>query len=154
MAFMKYCNKVGCNRLIPQGKRYCSVHTLNTTEANRERHREYDKNRRNKKAKNFYNSREWQMTRAKVLARDNGIDIYLYITEGRIVKADMVHHIVELSKDYEKRCEMTNLISLSEHTHKTVIERAYNDEKKREEMQKKLRQCIDDFLTIKRGEGL
>ena len=96
MALLKYCNRNGCNKLVPQGVRYCKAHTVNKTAENRERHKEYDAHCRNQTAKAFYNSSEWKTTRARVLARDTGIDIYLYITEGRVVPADTVHHIVEL----------------------------------------------------------
>ena len=114
MALMKYCNRTGCNNTVPHGVKYCALHAMNKTEENRERHREYDAHRRNQKAKKFYNSTEWQLTRAKVITRDTGIDIYLYITKGRVVPADTVHHIVELMEDYSKRCDMDNLISISE----------------------------------------
>ena len=93
MALLKYCNRNGCNKLVPQGVRYCKAHTVNKTAENRERHKEYDAHCRNQTAKAFYNSSEWKATRARALARDTGIDIYLYITEGRAVPADTVHHI-------------------------------------------------------------
>lgn len=114
MALLKYCNRNGCNKLVPQGVRYCKEHTVNKTAENRERHKEYDAHCRNQTAKAFYNSSEWKATRARVLARDTGIDIYLYITEGRVVPADTVHHIVELMEDYSRRCDLDNLISISE----------------------------------------
>ena len=40
-------------------------------------------------------------------------------TEGKVVPADMVHHIIELSEDYSKRCTLDNLISVSSRTHKS-----------------------------------
>lgn len=141
MALMKYCNKAGCNRQVPQGVKYCILHTINKTEENRQRHREYDARRRNQKAKDFYNSAEWKAARARALARDTNIDIYLYIMEGRVVPADTVHHIVELMEDYSMRCDMDNLISISEGTH-SMISRAYKDTVKKKAMQQTLRECI------------
>lgn len=96
------------------------------------------------KKKAFYNSSEWKATRARVLARDTGIDIYLYITEGRVVPADTVHHIVELMEDYSKRCDLDNLISISEATH-SMISKAYKDEIKKAQMQQTLRECISEY---------
>lgn len=145
MAYMKYCNRNGCNRLVPQGGAYCNEHTITQTEKNRERHKEYDAHCRDQKAKAFYNGAEWKAARAAAMARDNGIDIYLYITDGVIAAADMVHHIVELKEDYSKRCDIDNLISVSETTHKTVIDEAYKDEIKREEMRQTLRECIAEY---------
>lgn len=144
MALMKYCNKIGCKKLVPQGVKYCELHTMNKTEENRQRHKEYDAHRRNQKAKEFYNSTEWKAARARALARDANIDIYLYIMEGRIVPADTVHHIVELMEDYSMRCDLNNLISISESTH-SMISKAYKDSIKKAKMQQTLRECMQTY---------
>ena len=144
MALMKYCNKAGCNRLVPQGVKYCEVHAMNKTEENRQRHKEYDIHCRNQKAKDFYNSAEWKSARARALARDANIDIYLYIMKGRIVAADTVHHIIELMEDYSKRCDLSNLISISESTH-SMISKAYKDSTKKAKMQQTLRECMQRY---------
>lgn len=144
MAFMKYCNRNGCNKIVPQGVRYCVAHTISKTAENKERHKEYDSHCRNQTAKAFYNSSEWRAARARALARDTGIDIYLYITKGKVIAADTVHHIIELSEDYSKRCELDNLISISEATHST-ISKAYKDATKKEQMQQTLRECIREY---------
>lgn len=138
---MKYCNRTGCNRMVPQGVRYCTAHKTVATSQERQRHKEYDAHCRNKKAKDFYNSVQWRNARARALVRDNGIDVYLYIKEGRIVPADTVHHIVELSEDYSKRCAADNLISISEATH-SMISKVYRDAAKKKEMQQTLRECM------------
>lgn len=152
MGLMKYCNRPGCNRLVPQGVKYCTAHTIGKTAENRQRYKEYDAHRRNKKAKAFYNSAEWKAARARVMARDAGIDIYLYIMEGRIVPADTVHHIVELLEDYTKRCDMDNLISISESMH-SMISRAYKDRTKKAAMQQVLRECIREYKRRIEGAG-
>lgn len=159
MGLMKYCDSAGCNRLVPQGTKYCAVHTIRkpvagkptaenpvkNRQGNRQRHKEYDAHRRNKKAKDFYNSAAWLATRRRVMARDAGIDIYLYITEHRIVPADTVHHIVELKENYTKRCDPDNLISLSSSTH-SMISKAYKESVKRKaEMQQTLRECMQEY---------
>ena len=69
MALMKYCNRTGCNRLVPQGVKYCKAHTVDKTTENRQRHKEYDTHRRNQTAKEFYNSTEWKNARERVLVR-------------------------------------------------------------------------------------
>jgi len=140
LALMKYCNRNGCNQIVRQGVAYCKKHT----QTNAERHREYDKNCRNKVAKMFYNSGEWKLTRAIALSRDMGIDVYIYITKGEVIQAKEVHHIIELSEDYSKRCELGNLISLSDATH-SVISKAYKDPHKKEKMQHVLRECMKEF---------
>ncbi len=152
MALMKYCNRTGCNRLVPQGIRYCTVHTTDHTEENRQRHREYDAHCRNQKSKRFYNSAQWKAARAAVLARDAGIDIYLYIMERRVVPADTVHHIIEVAEDDSKRCDMDNLISISERTH-SMLSVAYKDAEKKKAMQCLLRECMNEYKKRCSGGG-
>lgn len=144
MALMKYCNRTGCNKLVPQGIRYCLAHTIDTATENRQQRKKYDTHYRNQKAKKFYNSTAWRTIRERVLARDNNIDIYLYILEDRIVPADTVHHIVELIEDESKRLDIDNLISVSWETH-SIISREYKDKAKREAMQKTLKGCMMEY---------
>lgn len=144
MAFMKFCNRQGCNRLVPLGIKYCEIHAAIKAAEDKGRHKAYDKYHRNQEAKAFYNSTEWQYARAAALARDNNIDIYLYIMEGRAVPASTVHHIIELSEDYQKRCDPDNLISMSEQTH-SMVGKAYNDNKRKKKMQETLRECLREY---------
>lgn len=152
MALMKYCNKNGCNRLVKQGVKYCTKHIITKAAENKERHKEYDTHCRNKEAKGFYNSQEWKVARARALARDMNIDIYLYIIERRVVHANTAHHIVELSEDYSKRCDIDNLISISESTH-SLISKAYKDETKKKLMQQTLKECIEQYNQRIAGRG-
>lgn len=143
MALMKYCNRNGCNKLVPQGTGYCMAHTVNKTVENKERHKDYDAHCRDQIAKAFYNSSEWKAARVRALTRDAGIDIYLYIVKGTVVPADTVHHIIELSIDYSRRCDIDNLISITESTH-SIISKAYKD-KKKAQMQQTLRECMREY---------
>lgn len=142
MALMKLCSRAGCNHRVPQGEMYCIKHKERSRER-REINREYDRNRRNKMADEFYHSREWQIMREKILARDYGIDVYQYIKTGDVIQANTVHHITELNEDYAKRCDPNNLISVSERTH-AIITKAYKG-KKKAEMQKELRECLEEY---------
>jgi 5-methylcytosine-specific restriction protein A len=149
MSLKKYCARCGCNRLIDITETYCDRHTT----TNAERHAEYDRTQRDRKAKAFYNSTEWKAARTAVLARDMGIDVYIYMTEHRAVPATLVHHIVELKEDYSKRCTLDNLISVSEATHEGVIKRAYSKTDTREALQKQLRQVVRDWQRVTAGGG-
>lgn len=103
------------------------------------RHREYDRMSRNKKTKAFYVSSEWKRIRRKVLQLDGGLDVYLYMTQGKIVLADTVHHIIPIQEDWSMRCCVENLMSLNHNTH-SMIEKMY--EKDREGTEKKLKKMI------------
>lgn len=147
MAYKKYCARCGCSRLIDITETYCEAHAR----TNAERNAEYDRTQRDRKAKAFYMSAEWQMARAAALARDAGIDVYLYVTEGRVVPAKIVHHIVELREDYTQRSSLSNLISVSKETHEGVIRKAYSNPRKKKEMQQELRKAVEVFQKIMAG---
>lgn len=88
-----------------------------------ESNRLYDKHQRDRRSTTFYNSAEWERVRRRVLDLDK-IDVYLYMTQGRVVPADTVHHIVPLKSDWNKRLDISNLMSLHHDTHST-LEREY-----------------------------
>ena len=88
-----------------------------------ESNRLYDKHQRDRRSTAFYNSAEWERVRRRVLDLDK-IDVYLYMTQGRVVPADTVHHIVPLKSDWNKRLDINNLMSLHHDTHST-LEREY-----------------------------
>ncbi len=149
IAYKKYCARCGCSKLIDITKTYCKEHER----TNAERNAEYDRKQRDKKAKAFYNSTEWQTARAAALARDTGIDVYLYMTEGAAVPATTVHHIVELREDYSKRSALDNLISVSEATHEGVIRQAYGRPETKREMQRKLRKAVKNYQKVAGGRN-
>lgn len=149
MGLKKYCNHAGCTTLVDYGVSYCDKHTIDKTE----RDREYDKTVRNKKSKEFYNSNEWKMARAKALARDDGIDIFLFITIGKVKAAAAVHHIMPLKEDYTRRADPDNLISLSADTHSYIETQYKKGEASKKQLQKVLYRCITDYQTFKRGGG-
>lgn len=100
-----------------------------TCECLKKRHKVYDRYFRDKKSSDFYQSKEWELTRLKVLTLDKGIDVYIYMTTGDIVSADAVHHIDPLKDNWARRCDTDNLISLSNETH-SMIERMYSKDKR------------------------
>lgn len=144
MPLCKFCAHPGCNKVIDITKTYCARHTV--TKAQRDK--EYDAKYRNRKAKAFYNSKAWQTVRQKVLTLDNHIDLYLYATERRIVKATLVHHIVEYREDPSKGLDPNNLISVSEETHESTIKQAYASEESKRDMQERLRSAIKEYRNL------
>lgn len=94
----------------------------------KQRHKEYDRYSRDKQSDAFYHSGEWILTRDAVLMLDKGYDIYIYMTTGEIVIADTVHHIEQLKDNWNRRCDIDNLMSLSHDTH-SMIESMYKKDK-------------------------
>lgn len=134
MPIYKRCSR--CGKRLPTGT---------TCECVKNRHREYDRYSRDKKAKEFYHSGEWERTRAAVIDMDGGIDVYLFMTTGEVVLADTVHHIVPLRDDWSKRMDAMNLMSLNHNTH-SMIEQMYKDRK--EEMIEKLTEMLIKYRTM------
>lgn len=98
----------------------CPCQKIRRSESNRL----YDKHQRDRRSTAFYNSAEWGRVRQRVLDLDK-IDVYLYMTQGRVVPADTVHHIIPLKEDWSKRLDINNLMSLHHDTHST-LEREYD----------------------------
>ena len=84
------------------------------------------------------------MIRSAAIEADGGIDVYLFMTEGKIEAADTVHHIVPLQDDWQKRIDISNLISLSHDTH-SMIEQMYKKDKAG--MEKKLQKMLLEYRS-------
>lgn len=112
------------------------------------RHKEYDQSRRDAKSKAFYNSGIWIRTKDRVLSMD-GMDVYEFMTTGRIMAPDTVHHVIPLRDDWNKRLDAGNLMSLSAETHGR-IEREYAKDKAG--MIRKLQKMLKDFRELQ-GDG-
>ena len=138
MPLYKRCSR--CGKRIPSGTACPCI---------RARHKEYDRYSRDKKSKQYYDSREWEKARASALDADEHIDVYLFMTEGRIEIADSVHHIIPLKEAWEERTSLGNLISLNHDTH-SMIEQMYK--KNRAETQKLLQDMIEEYRS-RTGEG-
>ncbi len=135
MPIYKQCSRCG-KRILAGTNCICQK------QYQKQRHKEYDKNSRNKERKAFYASRQWEKTRKEVLELDQGLDVYLFMTEGKVVAADTVHHITPLADDWETRLDKGNLMSLSKETH-SMIEKRYREQKG--QMIKELREMLKEF---------
>lgn len=136
----RICNYCG-KRLVPGQQCDCKTVQARLAERNKEAQERYDRTRRDKEAAAFYASEEWKAVRQAVWARAYGLDEYLYKTTGRVVKADTVHHIVELKDDRTLAYDTNNLICVSRQTHK-LIHTNYRNRKRKLELQNELRAAI------------
>lgn len=91
--------------------------------------------------KAFYNSKEWQRAREKALMRDRCIDVWHYLITGEIKAGNIVHHIESLSDNFDKRADISNLVTLSSESH-GLIEDAYKDPDLKVRIQKMLREAV------------
>lgn len=77
---------------------------------------------------------------------DEGIDVYVYMTQGIVIRADTVHHIVPLRENWSLRNNVNNLISLNHDTH-SMIEQQYR--KNKNEMQEELKAMVQHYRSEK-----
>lgn len=135
MPIYKRCSR--CGKRIEAGT---------TCQCLKDRHKEYDKYSRDRLSKQYYNSREWEAVREHVLQLDEGIDVYVYMTQGIVIRADTVHHIVPLRENWSLRNNVNNLISLNHDTH-SMIEQQYR--KNKNEMQEELKAMVQQYRSEK-----
>jgi 5-methylcytosine-specific restriction enzyme A len=109
---LKPCNKIGCPNLTRE--RYCEQHKQINERSERDKY--YDRYKRNKKSKEFYNSTEWMKVRHAALVRDKYLCVHC-LKSNRITKADVVDHIIPITVDWSKRLSLDNLQSLCHTCH-------------------------------------
>lgn len=111
---LKPCNSPMCPKLTRNA--YCEDHTHVSKEADAERYRDYDKNRRDKRATAFYNSKEWERAREQALVRDHGLCQHC-LKNKRMMMAGMVDHIIPIKINWRLRTALDNLQSLCNRCH-------------------------------------
>ena len=77
--------------------------------------------------------------------------MYMFMTEDIVIAADMVHHIVPLKDDWNKRIDIDNMMSLSSDTHST-IEQMYK--KNKSEMIRKLQEMLKEYRGQREDGGI
>lgn len=117
MPIYKRCTR--CGKKLPIGTK---------CECMKARHKEYDRTSRDSARSAFYKSKEWQILREQAMEMYGGIDIYSYYVLGKIEKADMVHHIVPIEEDWNKRNDIDNLIPNTNSNHEKFHYRMKNGE--------------------------
>lgn len=120
MSLKKQCGRTGCNQIIDYGLIYCDKHQQEYEERQKQRHIDYKRQRVDKREQAFYSSDSWLKTRDYVKAKYNGLCLWSYYLEKKIVFCDVVHHIVELKEDWELRLAEDNLIPLSDSAHQEI----------------------------------
>lgn len=133
---LKLCR---CGKLIPQSQGMCEECKAKTPS----RYVVYNNTRRDKRAAEFYVSREWRKMRECVINIFDNMDIYALYVRRELLTCEPVHHIVELDEDWEQRLNPMNLIPLNQSSH-SIITALYKKSKiSMRTTQKQLRSLID-----------
>lgn len=135
-----------CGRMVKQGEQCPCISS---------RHKEYDRAYRDERAAKVYHSKEWKGVKAFVMNRAAGLDEYEYATTGRMIQADIVHHIEPLRADMSRAFDTRNLIAVSSKSHKRIHDTYAKGDKERKELQAVLFSIVGDLEKGKRppGEG-
>lgn len=107
---MRECAAPGCHVLTREW--YCDEHMS----LKKERQRIYDETSRDQKAAGFYKSPQWKKAREIAMMRCYGL-CQDCLENGKIVKADMVHHIKPLRQHPELALDQNNLRPLCNACH-------------------------------------
>lgn len=131
-----------CGALIPQSIKTCEK----CKETGESRHAVYNRTRRDKRAAEFYISKEWRAMRQVIMSVYDYIDVYALYETGNLIavkESDPVHHIIELEENWTQRLNPLNLIPLSSGTHNTVTALYKRDRRTMKETQERIRQAIE-----------
>lgn len=149
MPILKQCSYHGCRKILDDGVKYCEYHQAKFEASERERYKEYQYKRRQdkdiKKRLDFYSTKEWKAIRVAVISSLYSIDILEYYRTGKLIEGERVHHIIELTEDWELRLDISNLIYLTEKNHRRVHEEYLKGHKERKAMQKILFNLLERF---------
>lgn len=129
MALKKTCT---CGKLIDYALPRCSECQARREQERADRYKHYDKHIRNKEAADFYNSGDWEVVRMDAMYKCKGLDLYEYYINHQIVYADTVHHIIELSDDWDRRLDIKNLFPFAQKVqgNHSMIHKLYLKDKK------------------------
>lgn len=106
---LRPCAEISCGNLTE--KAYCKTHEKIGEENRRDFTRKYNQYGRNPEINSFYQSSAWKQLRSLAYNRDNGL-CQRCLKQGVIQQAHIVHHIVEVKDDWNRRLDIDNLESV------------------------------------------
>ena len=123
-----------CKRkLIPLNKKYCDECMKRS------------KKEAVSKNESFYKTSKWAKFSLYIRNKYHNLDLYELKVNNRIVKSKVVHHIIPVSEDIERKFDEKNTIPLSTKTH-LMIEKEYKKgEKEKKAMQELLFSLLEEY---------
>lgn len=112
----KVCLNGSCNNLVSKKEKYCSICKPKMDQVKKEKNRKYDDYVREEKTVKFYISREWKRVRQAALVRDHHL-CQECLKHNIIKSAEIVHHIIEIKVDWNRRLDITNCESVCKSCH-------------------------------------
>ena len=115
-----------CGKLIPQSVKMCEE----CEQRQQSRHMIYNNTRRDKRAAEFYVSKEWRAMRERIIEVYDNVDIYALYVENELLT-------------WEQRLNPFNLIPLNHKTHNTITALYKQSKASMRATQKQLRSLIE-----------
>lgn len=97
----------------------------------------------------MYHSTQWRRLCGEVKERFNHMDIYSWYVLGRLEVGEIVHHVVPIRDDYERRFDIENLIYLTRENHELIHQIYAESDEKKLRMQQELNNLIRKWITDK-----
>jgi hypothetical protein len=116
-------------------------------ECNKDRHKIYNREFRDKDSAEFYNSKQWKSIRNICKAKANGLDIYELIVNNNFVKGTLSHHIEELKDNRARALDINNLIWISDKTHNYIHTQYDKSDEDKKNMQNKLFDILNKYYN-------
>lgn len=111
---LKPCKEFGCGKLTREA--YCITHEGKAEEEAAVKRREYNRLIRPAYITRFYGGGDWVRLRAVAMVRDNHL-CQRCLKSNRLQAAHVVHHLIEVRDDWNKRLDLNNLESLCHTCH-------------------------------------
>lgn len=154
MALMTLCKE--CNTKIPYGTTRCSSCKEEREKYLKAKSKKYNADRYDRDKANedtirlFYTSTAWKNKRQEIIKRDNN-ECQICKALYKFVPSDDVHHIVPMTKDFSKRLDNNNLISLCSKCHKDIH---YHKIDNKDKFEKYVKQKINSDRFYKKLLGI
>ena len=140
-----------CNTKVPYVNTRCTGCASKREEYLKSKSKKYNADRYNRDKANedairiFYVSTAWKNKRQEIINRDNN-ECQICKALYKFVPSDDIHHIVPMTKDFSKRLDNNNLISLCKYHHQQVHLHNINN---KEQLIKYVKQLINSDKYIK-----
>ncbi len=133
-----------CGIIIEKADKYCHKCKIEVEKKIIERNKRYDKFFRDSKSTAFYHSTAWGKIVKLVRTRDNELCQLCY-ADNRITKGRIIHHIVPIKDNWNKRLDPINCICLCDACHTAVHKKYDNSRQDKAHMQQHLKKIISDY---------
>lgn len=142
MRDLKFCK---CGKIIEKADKYCDKCRIEEekkiSEQKRHRNKMYDRYSRDKKSNAFYHSGAWVRLVNVIKIRESGLCLRCWsnniMTAGRIV-----HHIIPVKDDWNKRLDPLNCVYLCDECHSLVHKEYAKSRQSKERMQRILAKMV------------